>query len=222
MKALPSRVLARAFIAAGVVALAACSGTSLNPMGATLATNVKGTWKDPRYNAAPMQRIFVVSLMKVDPGGREAVENALVARLASAGVTGIASHTVMSNDADKPGPTLEEAIVAARADGVLLVDVKAVGAYESYTVGQTVTSLSPDTMASYNYLKQQNVYQPGDYKIAHIVSELYIPSMGRQVWTAFTDSYDAANLSRNLPDFTLKLVGVMARDRMIAAVPKPS
>lgn len=223
MKASIDRVLARAFIAAVALALAACSGTpSLNPMGATLSTNVKGTWKDPRYNAAPMQRIFVVSLMKVDPGGREAVENALVARLAAAGVTGIASHTVMSNDADKPGPTLEEAILAAKADGVLLVDVKAVGAYEPYTVGQTVTSLSPDTMASYNFLKQQNVYQPGDYKIAHIVSELYIPSMGRQVWTAFTDSYDAANLARNLPDFTLKLVGVMARDRMIPAPPKPS
>lgn len=222
MKASPAFVLARAFTAAAAIALAACSGTpSLNPMGATLSTNVKGTWKDPRYNAAPMQRIFVVSLMKVDPGGREAVENALVARLAATGVTGIASHTVMSNDADKPGPTLEEAILAAKADGVLLVEVRAVGAYEPYTVGQTVTSLSPDTMASYNFLKQQNVYQPGDYKIAHIVSELYIPSMGRQVWTAFTDSYDAANLARNLPDFTLKLVGVMARDRMIPA-PKPS
>ena len=96
------------------------------------------------------------------------------------------------------------------------------GAYEPYTIGQTVTSLSPDTMASYNYLKGQNVYQPGDYKVAHIVSELYLPSMGKQVWTASTNSYDAADLARNLPDYTLKLVGVMKRDRMIAGTAKPS
>ena len=186
------------------------------------STSVKGTWKDPRYLGEPMQRVFVVSLMKVDPGGRAGVEDAVVARLAAAGVAGIASHTVMSDDAEKPGPSLEDAITASKADGVLLLTVKAVGVYESYAVGQSITSISPDTMASYNYLNQQNVYQPGSYKIAHIVSELYVPSMGRQVWTAYTDSYDAVNLARNLPDFTLKLVGVMAKDRMIAATPKPS
>lgn len=216
-------VLARAFIVGAIGAgLAACGSAPSIPSLASTSTTVKGTWKDPRYTGAPMQRVFVVSLMKVEPGGRAAVEDAVVARLASAGVAGIASHTVMSDDAEKPGPTLDEAITAAKADGVLLLDVKAIGAYEPYTVGQTITSLSPDTMASYNYLKQQNVYQPGDYKIAHIVSELYLPAMGRQVWTAYTDSYDAANLARNLPDFTLKLVGVMAKDRMIAATPKPS
>jgi len=209
-------------VAAAMGLVAGCAGPAGSPMGLTLATSVKGTWKDPRYQAAPMQRIFVVSLMKVEPGGRDAVEDAIVARLATAGVTGIASHTVLSSDAEKPGPTLAEAITTAKVDGVLLVDVKAVGAYEPYSVGQTVTSLSPDTMASYDFLKQQHVYQPGDYKVAHIVSELYLPAMGRQVWIAATDSFDAANLARNLPDFTLKVVAAMARDRMIAAPPKPS
>lgn len=188
----------------------------------SLKTQVMSTWKDPKYAAEPMQKIFVISLMKIEPGGRDAVEDAIVARLAAAGVTGVASHTVMSQDPQVPGPSLPEAIKAAGAEGVLLVDVKAVGAYEPYTVGQSVTSLSPDTMASYNYLRQENVYQPGDYKVAHIASELYLPSMGKQVWTAYTNSYDASNLARNMPDFTLKLVGAMARDRMIAGVPKPA
>jgi len=219
------RIVARGLVAALVLALVgACSsdGAKLSPLGTTLATRVQGTWKDPRYNAPPMQRIFVVSLMKLEPGGRAPVEDAIVARLAGAGVTGVASHTVMSDDAEKPGPTLEEAIVAAKADGVLLVDVKAVGFYEPYTVGATGTSLAPETMASYKYLQRQGANQSGDYKVAQIVSELYLPSMGRQVWTAFTESYDASDIARNLPDFTLKLVGVMARDRIIPAAPKPS
>jgi hypothetical protein len=185
-------------------------------------SQVLSVWKDPKYAAGPMKRIFVISLMKVEPGGRDAVEDAIVARLAAAGVAGVASHTVMSNDPQQPGPSLPEAIKAAGVDGVLLVEVRAVGAYEPYTVGQTVTSLSPDTMASYNYLKSENVYQPGDYKIAHISSELYVPSMGKQVWTALTNSYDAANLARNVPDYTLKLVGALSRDRMIADAPKPA
>jgi len=200
--------------------LAACGGTrEFAPGGLSLTTQVLGTWKEPKYVWPPMGKLFVISLMKVEPGGRGAVEDAIVKQLASAGVGAAASHTVMSDDAEKPGPTLEEAIKASGAEGVLMVEVKAIGAYEPYTIGQTITSLSPDTMASYNYLKGQNVYQPGDYKVAHIVSEVYLPSMGKQVWGAFTNSYDAADLRRNLPDYTVKLVNVMAKDRIIAARP---
>ena len=188
----------------------------------SLKTKVQSAWKDPNYALAPMSRLFVISLMKVEPGGRDAVEDAIVARLATAGVTGVASHTVMSDDPEKPGPTLEEAIVASGAEGVLLVDVRAVGAFEPYSVGQTVTSLSPDTLASYKYLEKEGVYQKGDYKVAHIASELYTPSMGKQMWTLYTNSFDAADLARNLPDFTLKLVGALAVDRIIAGNLKPA
>jgi hypothetical protein len=200
------------------VLLGACAGgAAVGPM--SLTTEVQSTWKDPKYNAPPMAKIFVISLMKVEPGGRGAVEDALVRELTSAGVKAVASHTVMSQDAAKPGPSLEEAIKSSGADGVLMVEVKSVGAYEPYTIGQTVTSLAPDTMASYSYLKGQNVYQPGDYKVAHIVSEVYLPSLGKQVWTAFSNSYDASDLKRNLPDYTKKIVDVMAKDRIIAGRP---
>jgi hypothetical protein len=50
---------------------------------------------------------------------------------------------------------------------------------------------------------------------------MYTPSMGKEVWIAFTHSYDAANLAKNLPDFTLKLVGALAKDAMIPGAPKP-
>ncbi|MCC6194543.1 MAG: hypothetical protein IT518_08770 [Burkholderiales bacterium] len=208
-----------------LLALAACGGTrEFAPGGLSLKTQVLGVWKDPKYALPPLKRVFVVSLMKVEPGGRDAVEDAIVARLASAGVTGIASHTVMSQDAEKPGPTLEEAIKASGADGVLLVEVRAVGVYDGSTVGQTVTGLSPDTMASYKYLAPQTPYkdQSTDYKVAHIASDLYPPSMAKQMWTLYTNSYDAADLVRNLPDFTRKLVETMARDRIIPAAPKPA
>lgn len=203
-----------------VALLAACGSTrDFTPGGMSLSTQVLGTWKEPKYVWPPMGKLFVISLMKVEPGGRDAVEDAIVRQLASAGVAAVASHTVMSNDPEKPGPSLEDAIRESGADGVLMVDVKAMGAYEPYTIGQTITSLSPDTMASYSYLRGQNVYQPGDYKVAHIVSEVYLPSMGKQVWSAFTNSYDASDLRRNLPDYTSKLVTVMAKDRIIAARP---
>jgi hypothetical protein len=204
-----------------VALVAACSGTREVTMGGlSRKTEIQATWKDPKFEA-PMHRIFVISLMKIDPGGRDAVEDAIVARLASAGVAAVASHTVMPKEADAAGPLLEDAIKASGADGVLLVDVKSVGALEP-NIGATVTSISPDTMASYNYLKGEHVYQPGDYKVATIVSELYVPSMGKQVWTAYANSYDAGNLARNIPDYTLTLVKVMAKDRVIAGAPKPS
>jgi hypothetical protein len=212
--------MTRAFTILLVATLAACGSTrEFEPGGLSLKTQVLGTWKEPKYIWPPMGKLFVISLMKVEPGGRDAVEDAIVRQLTSSGVAAVASHTVMSNDAEKPGPSLDEAIKASGADGVLMVEVKAIGSYEPYTIGQTITSLSPDTMASYNYLKGENANQPGDYKVAHIVSEVYLPSMGKQVWGAYTNSYDAADLRRNLPDYTLKLVNVMAKDRIIAGRP---
>ena len=216
----PIAVIARGLRSA--LAIALCIAVVSACAGLSLKTQILGTWKDPKYASGPLHKIFVISLMKIEPGGRDAVEDAVVARLASAGVAGIAAHTVMSNDPQRPGPTLTEAIQASGADGVLLVEVRAVGTYAPYTVGQTMTSLSPDTMASYNYLKGENADQKGDYKIAHIASELYLPSMGKQVWTAFTNSYDASNLARNMPDYTYKLVTALAKDRMIAGAPPPS
>ena len=210
---------ARALVLALVALLTACGGApQLSPTGLTLSTQVASTWKDPKYTWPPMTRLFVISMMKIEPGGRAAVEDAIVARLASVGVTAVASHKVMSNDAEKPGPSLEEAIAASGAQGVLMVDVKSIGALIP-NVGTTVNSIAPDTMASYNYLKQQHENTPGDYKIAHIVSELYVPSMGKQIWTANTNSYDASDLARNIPDYTLKLVNVMAKESIIAARP---
>jgi len=98
--------------------LAACGGTrDFAPGGLSLTTQVMSTWKEPKYLWPPMGKMFVISLMKVEPGGRDAVEDAIVKQLASAGVAAVASHAVMSNDAEKPGPTLEEAIalIDARA-----------------------------------------------------------------------------------------------------------
>src|SRR5262245_52006701 len=116
--------------------LAGCGSTrTWSPGGLSLKTEVQSTWKDPKYTAGPLTRIFVISLMKIEPGGRDAVEDAIVARLKSAGVAAVASHTVMSNDAERAGPTLEEAIKVSQADGVLLVEVRAIGAYEPYTIG---------------------------------------------------------------------------------------
>ncbi len=204
-----------------VVALAALVAACGTVTTLSDTTRVELQWRDPKFTAPPMRKIFVISLMKIEPGGRDAVEDAIVARLATAGVTGVASHAVMSKDAEKPGPTLEEAIRDSGADGVLLVEVRAVGAIEPYTVGSAMTSLSPDTVASYDFLRHEHVYQPGDYKVARISSQMYTPSMGKEVWIAFTHSYDAANLAKNLPDFTLKLVGALAKDAMIPGAPKP-
>jgi hypothetical protein len=205
-------------LAAALAVMGGCSTISID----SHKTRVESTWKDPRYAGAPMRKVFVLSLMKIEPGGRDAVEDALVAQLNAAGVAGVASHTVLSSDPQKPGPTLLEAITASGADGVLLVQVKAMGSYEPGTMGTAVTAVSPDTMADYNALKRDGWNQAGDYKVAQIVSELYASAMSRQVWTAFTNSYDASNLARNIPDYTVKLVSALAKDRMIAVAVKPA
>jgi hypothetical protein len=213
-----NRALASLSAVALAALLAGCAGmTSLSTKSV-----VKETWTDPKYKDGPVKTIFVVSLMKVEPGGRGAVEDAIVAQLKSAGVAATASHTVMPADfTDKPN-TLTDAIRNSGAEAVLLAQVKYTAAYEPYIVGETVMTPSSDRMAYFEWYKNQGANQPTDYKTARIETDLYIVKAGTQVWAAYTDAYDANQLARNVHDFAQKMVGALAKDRLIASPPKPA
>jgi hypothetical protein len=198
--------------------LAGCAGlTNLSTKSV-----VKETWTDPKYTGGPVKTIFVVSLMKVEPGGRGAVEDAIVAQLASTGVVATASHKVMPADFTEAPMSLTDAIRNSGADAVLLAQVKYTAADEPYIIGGAMVTPSADRMAYFDYYKAQGANQPTDYKTARIDTDLYIVKAGTRVWSAYTDAYDANRLARNLPDFAFKMVSAMAKDRLIASPPKPN
>jgi len=179
------------------------------------STQVTGVWKDPKYVAGPVRKIFVISLIKIRPGGREAVEDAIVTRLQASGVAAVASHTIKGDDTQ-----LTDAIRSSGADAVLMAQVRWLSSYEPYVVTETMASPSPDKMGHSDFFKNQGADEPGDFKVAKIGTGLWTGAFGKQVWTAFTDSYDASDLARNIPDYTTKLVAALARDGMIV-VTKP-
>ncbi len=186
-------------------ALSGCTSLSTS-------TSVKGVWKDPQFAGPPMRKIFVISLMKIEPGGRDAVEDAIVARLKAGGTDAVAAHAVKGDDTD-----LITAIRKSGADGVMMAQVRWMSAYEPSVVTAAMDSPSPDKMGHSDFFKEQGADQATDYKVARIGTGLWVGAFNKQVWTAFTDSYDAANLARNIPDYTSRLVGALARDGMIMA-----
>ncbi len=107
------------------------------------------------------------------------------------------------------------------ADAVMMAQVRWLSSYEPYNVGETYDSPSPDRMGHSDFFNDQGADQATDYKVAKIGTGLWVGAFNKQVWTAITDSYDAANLARNIPDYMTKLVAALARDGMIVA-PKSS
>lgn len=185
-------------------------------MSMSTSTSVKSVWKDPKFAGPPLRKIFVISLMKIQPGGRAAVEDAIVSKLKAAGTDAVAAHTVKGDDTE-----LIDAIRKSGADAVMMAQVRWMSAYEPYAVTETMESPSPDKMGHSDFFKDQGADEPGSYKVARIGTGLWVGAFNKQVWTAFTDSYDASNLARNIPDYTTKLVAALARDRMIVA-PTPA
>jgi nucleotide-binding universal stress UspA family protein len=198
-----------------VVPLLLCFALS-GCMSMSTSTSVKGVWKDPKFAGPPLRKIFVISLMKIEPGGRDAVEDAIVAKLKAVGTDAVAAHTVKGDDTE-----LIDAIRKSGADSVMMAQVRWLSSYEPYVVGETYDSPSPDKMGHSDFFKEQGADQSTDYKVAKIGTGLWVGAFNKQVWTAFTDSYDAANLARNIPDYTTKLVAALARDGMIVP-PKPA
>jgi hypothetical protein len=123
----------------------------------------------------------------------------------------------MSKRREKPGPSLEEAIKASRADGVLMVEVRSIGSLVANT-GTTVGSIMPDTMAYYNYLKGQATTSPATTRSPH--RHGHLPAVDGR---AGCGPPSATHTTRRPPSqparLHVKLVNVMAKDRMIAARP---
>ncbi len=205
----------RRLFAAGVACLllAACSG-------GTTRTVVQETWTDPKYKAGPLKKVFVLSLMQIQPGGRAAVEDALVLRLQSAGVAAVAAHTLLPKDAQTAGPTLDQAVASSGADAILVAQVHWLNTREPYLITEAMASPAPNVMGESRFLSSEGANQPGDYKVARIHTDVY-RAQGTRIWAGFSDSYDASNLARNLPDYTLKIVAAMSRDGIVPRNFKP-
>jgi len=212
------RPIARLAAGAGRTALAA-AGLALLVAGCAAIdsrTKVAQTWKDPNYNGSPMRKIFVISLAETQVGGRAAVEDALVAQFKAIGVDAVASHVALASDDAHPEPDLVEAIRASGANGVLLTQVKQVIASEPYMNSfQTITSPNPDIGGYFDLFQSQQANQPNDYKTARIDTRIYVVPGGKQVWGAYSDSYDAVSFSRSMPGFTSTLLVALERDGMI-------
>jgi hypothetical protein len=186
-------------------------------------TRVAQTWKSPAWNGTPLRKIFVISLMETQLGGRAAVEDAIVAQLQAAGVNAIASHVALVSDDAHPEPQLIDAIRASGADGVLLAQVKRVNAFQPYmsSPDNELSAPDPDLGGYYDlFQSQQNATQIGEYKVARVDTRIYGVPGGKQIWGAYTDSYDASNFSRNVPGYVVALIGALERDRMIVAKAK--
>jgi len=183
-------------------------------------TKVAQTWKDPNYNGGPMRKIFVISLTETQVGGRAAVEDALVTQFKAIGVDAVASHTALASDESHPEPDLVQAIRASGANGVLLTQVKQVIASEPYMNSfQTITSPNPDIGGYFDLFQSQQANQPNDYKTARVDTRIYVVPGGKQVWGAYSDSYDAVSFSRSMPGFTSALLAALERDGMIRRRP---
>jgi hypothetical protein len=184
-------------------------------------TKVAQTWKDPAYRGGPLGKVFVISLAETQMGGRAAVEDAIVAQFKAVGVEAVASHSALASDDAHPEPNLVEAIRTSGANGVLLAQIKQVTSSEPYmNPYQTMTSPDPDIGGYFDLFQSQGANQPNTYKTARVDTRVYAVPGGKQVWGAYSDSYDAVSFSRSMPGYTTTLMVALERDGMIRRMPE--
>lgn len=108
MKALT--ILRAAALACATVALVNCSATS----------ELNGVWVNPEAGQrVPVRSVLVVAINR-DPTARRIYEDAMVAQLATRGITARASYKVLPEDVAPSPPTIETAVRNAGVDCVLV------------------------------------------------------------------------------------------------------
>lgn len=146
---------------ASLVVVMAATFAILSLAGCGSSTQLTDMWRDPQYNAPPMQDVLVLS-MRRNPAMRRAWEDGFVKELGQHNIQATPSYRMFPEQL----PDTAAILTAVRDQGYdgLLINYPAGRDVEhryvpGYATVQPVTYRSPWT--GYYYTRWRNVYEPG-------------------------------------------------------------
>ncbi|TQV78801.1 hypothetical protein FKG94_12325 [Exilibacterium tricleocarpae] len=193
-------------------------------LGACAApTSIKSNWQDPTFAKPPMRKIAVLALFETEADNRR-FEQSAVAALRAGGVEAVEGHNVIESARDYSYEELEDKLLNANADGILIFKLIAIdhdhvyrpptpyAAYSNVHPHDPIYDYYNSTAHYYSYWSagRQVTRNPAYWEErAYYVVEttLHENTADRLVWTAVSQTYepdDIGELSRSVIDIVSK------------------
>ena len=162
-------------------------------LGCGTATMFAGTWADPRYQDASIDKLLVIGLFD-EPSNRRAFEVQVVQELMKRELEGVPSSDFMSYDEEVNEESLRKHFSDMSIDAVLVSTFAGSETDRYYTPGATY--VVPATYQNlYGYYSQGYAYvrDPGywtETTIVKLETNLYETENARIMWSGLTETQD--------------------------------
>ena len=160
------------------------------------ATSLVDSWRNPNLSAEKLHKILVVSVTK-NNAYRRLNEDVLATELRQRGIEAVPGYTMISGDDKADLQTLEKAVDAAGADGVLTVQTikvqqkAAISLATSPTIPVTGIPLAFPAWNLYGYYGSIGYYEPPyvtTWEVATIQVSLFDAGSGKLRWAGTVQS----------------------------------
>lgn len=186
-------------------------------------TYINDYWQKPDYKGRKYSKILVWVLAKESSFSRRVIEDKIVSDLKSAGVTAAPCYDKFSSDILGDKNENEESqsaneqklmniVKSNGADGVLILSVKDIKKYKSYSPGYYGYPLS-----GYSIMAYESAFGPG-YSINSDVffeSGLIDLNINQLVYSVMSETVNPSSVKDFAESFSKKIVGVMVEQGVI-------
>lgn len=193
------------------------------------ATEITGTWKNPRIPSATYEKITVAALTN-NINAKATVENDLEAALAAQGISVTKSTDLFPPNFTEDHDDKEEMLSKFRDAGtdailtISLIDKETENRYVPGTYGY-------DPLYRYNYYGAfwgyysfwyPRIYSPGYYttdKTYFIETNLYDVNTEELIWSAQSETYNPTDLASFSKEFAATIISEMREDNLLGTEP---
>ncbi len=185
-------------------------------------TYINDYWQKPDYKGRKYSKILVWVLAKESSFSRRVIEDKVVSDLKSAGVSAIPSYDKFSSDLLEGQSEYDEKVKEEKlmntvkstgADGVLILAVKDIKKYKSYSPGYYGYPFY-----NYYYSNYESVFGTGYYTInsdVFIESGLIDLNMNQLVYSLMSETVNPRSVKDFAESFSKKIIGTMVEQGIV-------
>jgi hypothetical protein len=177
------------------------------------STSIQSAWFDTDFTGPPFRKIIVVGLTDNVSDGR-VFEDIFSEKLRTAGVEGVAVHTVISDDNRVSEASFNAAVVKSGAQGLLLVRLLSVDTRTQVSttmvrggMGRGVGSMGSMSDFGGMLVPAQQISQ---YDLATVEIKLWGVQTKQLVWAATTTTLNPGSVARETPGFADLIIGQLS------------
>ncbi len=194
------------------VFLASCAPTSLID-----------SWRNPNLTGRRYQKVLVVSITKSE-NTRRVFEDVLSAELGQRGIAAVPGYTLIAKEEKATKETMEKAVKASSAEGVLTIQTIKVEQQAGYQPGYIESYPNfwyPPAFPAWNlygYYGSTTYYEPPTaymYEVATIQANLFDVASGKLIWAATLQSSEPGNVTSVSKDLARLVIERLTKEGLI-------